>query len=285
MLNHEWPLVFFTILSQLSAGMIIALMAFSFLKQYHEEKKAETFFKSVLYMAFVFMVIALALSFLHLKQPMRSVYALSNIKSSWLSLEILTATVFLFFMALAILFYQLKRPQVYMKIIMMIAAAAGIVFVYAMASIYMIPTVPAWNTPKTITGFYSTALLIGPALALAIYLKHFKMQVGALAINKYSVILSGMIIIALFLKVINTLFISPAMPLYQAGFKPEQIPDIFPVLQWLFLLTGVVLFVVAILKKSNRLVDVILWFVFGFFLVSEFIDRVIFYASYFRIGL
>ncbi len=285
MLNHEWSLVFFTLLSQLSAGMIIALMAFSFLKQHYEGKNAETFFKSVLYIAFVFMVIALALSFLHLNQPMRSVYALSNIITSWLSREILTATLFLFFVALAILLYHLKRPEVYLKTIMMIAAAAGIVFIYSMAGIYMIPTVPAWNTPATITGFYSTTLLVGPALALAIYLKHFKTQVGALAINKYAVVLSSLILIALFLKVINTLFIAPDMPLYQAGFEPQKIPNIFPVMQWILLLTGVVLFIVAILSKSNRRVDVILWFVFCFFLVSEFIDRVMFYASYFRIGL
>lgn len=285
MLNHEWSLLFFTVLSQFSAGIMIALMGFLFFKNKIKEKRSEVFLRTSLLIAFFAMAVALVLSFFHLNQPLRSVYALSNIKTSWLSREIITASIFLFFTTLATLVFYLRKSPATVKAMCVLSAVAGILFVFSMAKIYMIPTVPPWNTPATVTAFFSTALLLGPLLVLILFSKSIKKSLNEIVTDRYFVLLISLIIIALFEKVISALFVTPVVSIHEAGFQPQQIPMAFLMVRWVLLLVGICLMAISLLRKTYNKSETILWIVFLCFAVSEIIDRVMFYASYYRIGL
>ena len=48
-----------------------------------------------------------------------------------------------------------------MRVAAVATAATGIALVYAMARVYRVRTVPAWDTPLTTVSFFATALLLG----------------------------------------------------------------------------------------------------------------------------
>ncbi len=261
-------------------------MVFSFLKKSVENKNTEKYFRTSLYVSFGTMVVALALSFLHLNQPFRSIYALSNIQTSWLSREILTASLFLFLIALTAFLYHLKRTSsgVINKMILA-TAVAGVLFIYSMSRIYMIPTVPAWNNPTTITGFFATTLVLGSALALSLYSKNVKGSLSNEVKDKFPPFLESIILLAVLIKIVNYLLISPEVSSEMAGFPAQPLAGIIPLLHWVFLLIGVSLIAAGAFRKNEIKNYNIFFIAFGCFFVSEFFDRVVFYASYFRIGL
>jgi len=286
MLSHEWPLVFFTLLAQLSAGLMIALLPFVFIKEWYKQMRNSLFLRTSLYISLISMAIALAISFLHLNQPLNAIYALSNIKTSWLSREILMASLFIFLIALSIvLFVRKKANDNQLKLAILVSSIAGVILIYVMARLYMIPTVPPWDNTATITGFFSSALLLGPALVFALYLRYnhvHSLYGGGQPLH----IIILLIIIALTVKLIEALFISVDVPYENIAFAPQQIPEFLPLLQRLSLLVGAISVLTwSFLSSRYKMINYLIYFSLICFFASEFMERTMFYASYFRIGM
>lgn len=284
MLNAEWSLVFFTTISQLAVGIMIAVLLFVFAKKQSGYAKLN---QTTLYFAGGFMLVALVLSFLHLNNPVNAVYALNNLKTSWLSREILFVSLFLFCLVVVNLILYFKRPaRKYYRSFILVTTIVGVIMVYAMSKLYIIPTVPVWNSISTMIEFYSTALLIGSAFVLGLSY-HYKVKSrNETHPGNNARKLSLLALAAIVIIIISELFLDHTVAEGSVAFEPQPFGTFFIVTRWVTLLLGAIsLFYVMV--KENRLINIKLAFYlpFVFFFISELIARTAFYASFYRIGL
>lgn len=145
-MSHYFSLVLFTILSQCAVGMMIAL---SF-------RSDEC--KRCLWVALCFLALGALASLCHLGDPWICFLTLGNIGSSWLSREIAMCVIF-GLSILACIFFG-KRWLAWLS------AALGVLFIYVMARVYMIPTEAAWDSPITFFYFLAAALMLGYSVLL-----------------------------------------------------------------------------------------------------------------------
>jgi DMSO reductase anchor subunit len=160
----EWPLVAFTILAQAAAGAILIL---SYISLFLAEPgwggtPAARLALAVMDMALVLLGAGAALSFFHLRFPFRARRALSNLRTSWLSREILSLLVLLGLVATAdILVRTGHTAGLLFKIVMGGSALAAVLLLLSMSRIYMLKTVPSWNRGYTGLSFFLSAAILG----------------------------------------------------------------------------------------------------------------------------
>ncbi|MGF1587603.1 MAG: dimethyl sulfoxide reductase anchor subunit family protein, partial [Bacteroidales bacterium] len=236
------------------------------------------------------------LSFFHLGSPANAVYALSNIGTSWLSREILAVSVF--WGLLLVWFIVLKFPDRLAKaspIIQWVCALAGIVMVYTMARLYMIQTVPPWNSLFTISYFYSSSVLLGVPLLMFILMKndhYFSLRLQEqsdgtdLPVRYVFAVLIGLAFLSFILRSGYNLITDPAgnMPV----FAPEVFSPWLKVLHFLLLGSAVSMFIVVLITpviKKLKFKSNIVLVAFTFLMISEIIGRYMFYAGYYRLGV
>lgn len=163
---HELPLILFTVLAQSVVG---AFLVFAFVLLKNENEASRRYIHRVMFVLLVLLGVGFVSSTLHLGSPFRAFNSLNRVGQSMLSNEIASGSTFF---ALAGGYWLLsmlnKLPRVVEKIGLILTALLGIVFMYMMANLYRIPTVPTWNTPLTPIMFYLTALVGGIALAYAL---------------------------------------------------------------------------------------------------------------------
>ena len=162
----EWPLVAFTVTAQSAVGVFL-LAALPLLAPGGAGPAARRTGLGLLAVAFGLMAAAAALSFFHVRHPFRARRALANLRTSWLSREILFELGFMALTGLAALLV-LRRPAAsgLERGVLAAAAVAGILFLLSMTRIYMLRTVSFWNRAYTPLSFFLTALSVG-ALAAA----------------------------------------------------------------------------------------------------------------------
>lgn len=161
---HEFPLVIFTVLAQCAVGAFILLGALMLTGRL--EGASLRRLNRLMLIIWILMGVAFAASTLHLGSPLRAPNALLRLGGSWLSNEIFLGSLFF---ALGGLFWLLtlldKVSPLLRKVLLGIAMLLGVAFMYATIHVYMIPTVPTWNTPFTPLGFFLTSVMGGALLA------------------------------------------------------------------------------------------------------------------------
>lgn len=162
---HERSLVAFTLLAQTAAGAFVTLAALQFLLVPNTLARLN---RVALPLFAALMLAGLLISLLHLGNPARAMSAIINVKSSWLSREIVTATLFGGLSVLSAGLAWLSVPTLTTRIAVGGAAIAGLAMVYCMARVYRLRTVPAWNTRRTAAAFFGTAAVLGGLAAGAI---------------------------------------------------------------------------------------------------------------------
>ncbi len=282
--SAEWSLVIFTLLSQISVGTIISiLIAFSI--HYQESRRFTNLFQMPLFVASGLMFLALLASFLHLASPFSSVFALSNLKTSWLSREIFMVSFYFGLLAVTTIWWKyFTKKHFTALIILLVVAIAGLLLIYSMGKIYMISTVPPWNTPFTLLKFFISAMLLGTTLyiTLTFYLHKTKQSKYGATLKS----LTGLIVIAALLKII--VFIFDFVPNAElVVFKPQPTSQLWNYFAWLFWPLGVILYLWNIFsaKSSHQLIRMLYLIGFICILLSELASRIIFYSSYYRIGI
>ncbi len=100
----------------------------------------------------------------HLAAPRLAPHALRNPATSWLSREVLLVPFFAAALCLAIL-ATLIGNTVTLIVVEIAACLLGGAALWAMTGVYLLKTVPAWNTPATALEFTGSALLLGGALS------------------------------------------------------------------------------------------------------------------------
>lgn len=143
----ERSLVAFTILSQMAIGTFWLVSALNELSAVN-----------LLFLTAI-MLVALAASFLHLGSPFNAWRAFCGWRSSWLSREVLCAS--LFAALLAGLTLAAWRQIDLAGVGVWLAALCGLVLLISMTQAYRLRTVPAWDHWTTTASFFITTLLLG----------------------------------------------------------------------------------------------------------------------------
>jgi len=159
----KWSLILFTILSQMAVGAFWILMASQWVfRSQYGDAKAEDLILVPLLVVEAIMLLSLLVSFAHLGSPMIAYRAISNFRSSWLSREISFALLFILSSGTLIYFLWARLGSVALRLVIAwLAALFGYMFIYSMSRLYMLRTVPVWNTLFTPLSFYLTTLILG----------------------------------------------------------------------------------------------------------------------------
>jgi formate dehydrogenase iron-sulfur subunit len=157
--HPHWPLVFMTVLTQLSVGAFAAIWLLQVLGQPARLNIA----------ALVSLAVgglALGASTLHLGRPIHAYRALRMWKRSWLSREVLLFGLFAkIAFAYAALLWLGRPGSGFAGAATVLAGVAGVT---ASARIYLVRPRPAWRSKHTVAEFYLAGALLGPLLAASI---------------------------------------------------------------------------------------------------------------------
>lgn len=164
---HDWALVTFTILVQMSVGAMWVLgVAHFFVSRKYGAEEADQFSDRALIALIPVIALGFLASLFHLGNPLNAYRAVANLGTSWLSREIFFGVIFA---VLATVFAFLQWRKIgtiaFRTVVAWLAALTGLVLVYCMARVYMLPAQPAWNSWATVVSFYTSAFLLG-ALAM-----------------------------------------------------------------------------------------------------------------------
>jgi len=151
--HAHWPLVFMTVLTQLSVGAFTTIAVLqAFLGTAH---------RVAAWMALAVAAVALMASTLHLGRPIHAIRALRMWRRSWLSREVLAFTVFAHCAAAFSAWDWFILPHA--TALGMLTAIVGMCGVLASARLYLAPGRPAWNSPFTIAEFLCATAVLGAA--------------------------------------------------------------------------------------------------------------------------
>lgn len=161
--THDWALVAFTILAQMAVGSFVVLgVVYFFAARSAGAVEADRLSDRALLVIGPVLVLGLLASFFHLGNPLNAYNAIGNIGSSWLSREIFFG---LGFAALGAVFAFLQWRKIgtstMRNFVAVLAALVGLALVYSMSQVYMLRTVPVWNTVWTPVSFFVTTFLLG----------------------------------------------------------------------------------------------------------------------------
>ncbi|MFH2133299.1 MAG: DmsC/YnfH family molybdoenzyme membrane anchor subunit, partial [bacterium] len=171
MKGNQWPLVLFTVITQLGVGLLLISGVIRFiLADQLNDTQADLFAGAVALLVICLTLIGMMTSLFHLGSPRNAYRAVLNLGSSWLSAEILLVLIFL----LAAIGYGVSLwsgPHLtrFSTIVFWIGSGLGLLLVYVMTNVYRLTTVPTWNSPATVFSFFKTVFLLGPLAAIAIF--------------------------------------------------------------------------------------------------------------------
>ncbi|WHP46911.1 dimethyl sulfoxide reductase anchor subunit [Mannheimia bovis] len=296
---HELPLVFFTVFAQAVVGCFIEL---SFVLTTQNGKTAENRLHYVMVILWVLMALGFIASTTHLGSPERAFNALNRVGSSDLSNEIFTGSTFFalgagywvlatavflqkdgvklpLVSALASLIAPIanKLPKGWATLGRIIVAISGVIFVVAMAKLYLIPTVPTWNSIFTPLAFGLTALLAGSALTVVL-LQLAKVETG----QKMFANLTALF--ALVALVITFFYYQHLVQTKNAIFQAlDLVPGYmtYSIIRFGLIFVGVVAVFISLKKQCVWLSGL------GFVLIvaGELIARTLFYGTHMTVGL
>ncbi|MGI1659632.1 MAG: dimethyl sulfoxide reductase anchor subunit family protein [Desulfitobacterium sp.] len=154
---EEWPLMSFTLLSQLAIGTFVILMLIKAGVGNKDSQTAKAINFGVTAVGPI-TVLALVFSVFHLGDPLGAPRSILNLGSSWLSREILTAGGF-FILWLA--YWYLARQGKENSVLGWLTALLGLIAVFSMASIYSSSVRPAWDNANTYIAFFGATIAMG----------------------------------------------------------------------------------------------------------------------------
>ena len=299
---NEWPLILFTLLSQLTAGAFIVLVILNTLLTWKLGISEPNFIRdTALFGVTLVFILSLLISFFHLGKPQISHLALINIGSSWLSREAF------FGATLAGLLVFLSIMQIFdigssstRNLFAWTAVVIGIIFVSSMSRVYMLRTVPTWNSLKTPLSFFITALMFGD-LAVIVYLSSAPGSIAntlgisspdlmANAFQWFALSLFGLLVLDMLVTLIWWADFDPQKyGLQQIAFSQDRyriISGLRLTLTFLGIsLIGAFLYQYSLSTNPVIQLRVIAWLSFGLVLIAKIMGRYLFYKSYLRFGL
>ncbi|MFQ1042327.1 dimethyl sulfoxide reductase anchor subunit family protein [Gilliamella sp. CG16] len=201
---HELPLVFFTVLGQLSAGMVLLSSLSCFIN--HSQAK-QVIRQKINGLALLFMALGMLIASFHLGHPMRAFNVILGIGRSPMSNEIFTFSV-LFGVTLVSLLLnyfalnpnsekldmikplclKINRIPYINQLLAIVLMILSLVFVWTIVLTYRLPTVKTWDTVYTSIQMYLTMLALGGIASARVGL--YRLGIGAFIIGVLLIVLS-----------------------------------------------------------------------------------------------
>ena len=151
--HSELPLVFMTVLTQISLGAFAVLFLGDIMTLFGFESANWVMALLVMLPA----ALGLPLSALHLGRPFLAITAMKNLKTSWLSREALALGVFTALMNIVVVLYYFEINVAVRLIFEALTFATGVYGIYSQAMIYRIKARPSWNRVTTNIKFFGVA--------------------------------------------------------------------------------------------------------------------------------
>ncbi len=285
--NRDWSLVFFTTLSQLSIGVVVCF----FLLTYFDNGaglfvEVGLSLKNPILLSLIFIGVATISSFLHLGKPLNAPKALNNLSGSWLSREILILGVYSLCLLIVVGAGWEIGDVASLSLYLAPSSVVGIVLLWMMIRIYTVPTIPVWNTWFTPLSFVLTTLCLGLLTFLCLH------EVGMANIENQVNELKVLLIMVLFLEIVSGLVHHIRLEKLDTGI--DDIVFNRGSFYWVFLLrmglliTAFLVLLVIVFKPEIYPGMVNFTWIYPlmvFVIAQELLGRLLFYSSYFRIGV
>lgn len=303
---REWALPVYTILTQLAIGALTVLWILRWMtsRKNNVDEIDRVFLNPILVIVFT-SAVALVAAHFHLSKPFHSYLAVLNFKTSWLSREILFSILF-FWALLGLLyltFFKSNRRSL-ITAVGWFAIILGIVLIYCMAHIYILPTQAAWNSTLVIFSFYLTGMLLGVnslACLMILDLRFAEIQ-GAAEVELRARLIKSSLVGLTFLTILLVLasFVLLNIQIYQLSrgdliartslrllvelYLPLlMVRHVFQIMACLLL--GIVLYRLYKLDVAPQNLISPVYLACLLILVGEIIGRFLFYATHIRVGL
>ncbi len=282
--HKEIPLVFMTILTQISLGGFLVLFLGDIMSLFGFEKTNFIMALCVMLPA----LLGLPLSALHLGRPFLAMTAMKNIKSSWLSREAAALGLFVALMSGVVAIYFFKVNATVRLAVEAFTLAVGTYGIYAQAMIYRIKARPSWNRITTNLKFFGVAYV-------GIFLLALLSSLLGLSDAVTPLIAMGMLgaLMQLFFTYEDTRTLDTFQEnKYQLQRTKRLLYENFAVIKlWRLLslvVAGVFLPLLAMVfagSGSFTLVSLVMFFALCLSFVSELSDRVLFYTTVVPLGM
>lgn len=296
MRNKDWSLVFFTVLSQLSVGVVISV-TWLFIVQGDSRFLGllGPHFKNPVLLALVAVAVATVTSFLHLGTPSNAPRSLNNLAGSWVSREILSLGFYSLGLLIVLILGWNSWAFETLSHLLLLTSIFGIIFLWAMTRIYVIPTIPPWNSWYTPLSFFSTAICLGLIVILVV---HYSVLVKKECVVCYAQFLSDPTSRLLLVSLALTLLIE----LVSGIVHQTRLAKINTGIDRLALgrgnfyrlfLTRMVLIVLSLLVVSMFLFRLnpdshhawVYYLLLALVVAQALLGRLLFFSSYFRLGV
>ena len=252
--TYETPLILFTVLSQLSIGIV----AVSTLRQLAGPDIEPDKIRTEWMVASGALLVGMIASIFHLGHPGGMVQAINNLGTAWLSREALSTGIFL---ALLVAGVMLMREKTNPGLII-VTALVGLLVIFSMGMTYSPPSFPAMNNVLPFVFFFITAMLLGAGVGILFASDASRRMVSHILIVSLIV---GLIVYL----IVPCIWLSGGEVMRQTGVQWLASP-----LYWGRIVIGLVLPLAIIwaLKKTQAWLWVII-------LVGELLGRAEFFAS------
>jgi len=286
--NRDWSLMFFTTLAQWSVGIMLWLTW----PVIHSQDLSPVFetglsLKDPVLLALIFISSATLSSFLHLGNPVNAPRALNNLSGSWLSREILAIGVFVTGLLITFILGWRGGNPLLLKLLMVLSSIGGMALLWTMSRIYVMPTIPAWNSWNTPVSFISTALVLG--LLTLLFLNNYGSIIIADHIHRiFWIALIAILLIEIVSAVIQQFKLATMdQGMDKLVFHKGTFYRVFlfrmAILIFICQLAVILAFKPELLPGNSESFWISLLFISG--IAQELTGRLLFYSSYFRIGV
>ena len=244
-------------------------------------------FKNPVFLALIFVGVATLISFLHLGKPSNAPRALNNLPGSWLSREILTIGVYSVSLLIVFVLGWKTGNIEYSKYFLVLSSVLGLALLWMMIRIYVMPTIPAWNSWYTPLSFISTALCLG--LLTFLFLHHAGLvNIADQIIRNFAVSL----IVILLIETASGFFHQSQLEKMNTGienlvFNQGAFFKVFlfrmGILIIAFLAMSIIVYKPTLFPENCY--SLCMYLLFVLVITQEFMGRLLFYSSYFRTGV
>ncbi|MDX1699363.1 MAG: DmsC/YnfH family molybdoenzyme membrane anchor subunit [Melioribacteraceae bacterium] len=291
-MKSQWSLIIFTLLVQLAVGSTLVL---SFINSQFFSKIADSLTHEITVRSLIIIVtslfVAVISSFFHLGSPLNAHFSLNNLSSSWLSREILLIILFSTSILTYFLFEIMFPSNQHVRLtIAIISSILGIALLFSMSKLYMIETVPAWNTFLTPAKIILTTIILGTTSLLLILITGDYSNTNIVGDNLLFKSILHIVLIILFAELI--LFIVEIWTLKSGvlaelgSFKLITEDNSFTCYLHLFLFASSILLILYnLLIPGNKYSAPALLIISILVVLLQITQRYLFYASYNRIGI
>lgn len=281
----EWSLVFFTLLTQMAVGSF-SIWGLIWVFASNDYSKPVEFSQSILGATLLLLFFGGIFAFLHLGNPFRVGFTMSNLRRSWLSREGLLSG---FFGLFVLWMFTVQNSGFLTKPLIVLALTCGFLLVYGISRLYMLRTVPAWNNLGTPATFFCSSILLGAIVNASIWIilsmssdTHLNDNWIDLAIQIFSVMIIILVVLQLAIHVFTLMYFNSKGGVSTASVRHLWMNlRVMLFVRWLTAIVGLIYLVFGLFLL---ILPVYLFISFALVLISELLGRFLFYSSYRREG-